>query len=590
MNLTHKHLYLLEDNVTLNSCGSSSFGDVHLPETSPNFVNLFHQRDSNLQSSRRDLYQSSQRRARPSKKNRKHPEEPTMPLLAGQERLQGDGGGSIGTGGTRSKRKQGQAEGTENHPPPATDDAQLERIPKKPHVTTNKEITEYCRNQHFSIAKMNEYADSFAQLDKPLTKPQLQEVLNVQRKRVYCQDRMYTNMQKVKTKLMDDKDELVRENKILVQERDNLVEQVQKNQAEHNEIVVDLQSQLRKALAKKKTGRMSDKNKEFMEKLVEKAKMILWSQVKFINDPEEETAACKLLLQIGNFEKKMVDTKQKRADIVETYKVVCKKAIFAKRNYVTSEVKKMFMKRLAAGKHVLTMSELDMCISRNVKSEEDMENFMIFWDDYVPREVGSMEWSEKVKYYNTISKAMRKDLPNLPLITPESEAFLVLCVYNGMSRWTREHKRKLEIRAANAEGRDLEETEEDKMDKKAGTFDGRFTCTTKGQNFWGGWSDEGLELFIQYRAKNVLARKRPDCDKLEKDCLARLRVQRGIDADCKTALDHLRNKEAKKRLSKRGRGDEPLPPKKKVVRTLVVVESSDDEAGGTREDDGDDDE
>jgi hypothetical protein len=586
MYLTHKRLYLLGDGISMQSYGSPTFPDVDLTENSPNFANLFHERDKNLQSSRRDLYQSSQRRQLPSKNNRKHRQEPPMPPLVGQEPLQGDGGGSVGGTSTRSKTKKGSAGGTVNNPPhEAIDNTLLERIPKKPHHTTTKEINEYCLKHKLSITKMNEYADSFAQLDKPLTKPQLQEVLNNQRKRVYCQDRMLSNFQKVKTKLTNDTNELVQQNKNLVQENQDLVDQVQHNQAEHNTIVVDLQLQLRKALARKKTGRVSGKNKEFMEKLIEKAKMILWSQCKFIQSHDEETAACKLLVQIGNFDKKLVDTKQKRADIVETYKVICKKAIFAKRNYVTSEIKKMFMKRLAQGKRVLSMTELEMCIGRNVKTEQDMENFMIYWEDYLPKEVGSMEWSDKVKYYNTISKAKRSDLPDLDLITSHSEAFLVICVFNGMARWTREHERKLEIRAAKAEGRVVEETEEDKQEKKQGAFDGRFTCTTNGQNPWGGWNEDGLELFIDYRARNVLARQSKDCDKVEKDCLARLRVQCGIDADCKTALEHLRKKEAKKRLTKRGRGDEVLPPKKKVVRTMVEVESSEDEAGGQDEED-----
>jgi hypothetical protein len=95
-----------------------------------------------------------------------------------------------------------------------------------------------------------------------------------------------------------------------------------------------------------------------------------------------------------------------------------------------------------------------------------------------------------------------------------------------------------------------------------------------------------LELFKDYRAMNIEARNGPKNDQLEKDCLQRLRRERGIDDECTSALEHMRNKEAKKRMKKRGRGDEVLPPKKKVVHTLVFPDSSDDDDD---DDDGDSD-
>jgi hypothetical protein len=79
---------------------------------------------------------------------------------------------------------------------------------------------------------------------------------------------------------------------------------------------------------------------------------------------------------------------------------------------------------------------------------------------------------------------------------------------------------------------------------------------------------------------NMEARNAKGTDQLETDCLTLLRKKVGIRENCEDALEHLKNKEAMKRLLKRGRGDEPLPPKKKIISTHIQDDLmfSDDEA------------
>jgi hypothetical protein len=68
---------------------------------------------------------------------------------------------------------------------------------------------------------------------------------------------------------------------------------------------------------------------------------------------------------------------------------------------------------------------------------------------------------------------------------------------------------------------------------------------------------------------NIAARNAKGTDQLETDWLKLLRKQKGIRENCEDASEHLKNKEAMKRLLKRGRGDEPLPPKKKIISTHI---------------------
>jgi hypothetical protein len=212
-----------------------------------------------------------------------------------------------------------------------------------------------------------------------------------------------------------------------------------------------------------------------------------------------------------------------------------------------------------------------MCLQRKIESEEDKEKFMIYWDDYLPKFVGAMDWSEKVRYYTTITSAKRRDTKKtLPLITPDDEAFGVLCVHNGMARWEKEHKKMAE---AKKKGKVVEE-DDDKVNKKGGQFDGLFTKTTQGQNFWGGWNSDGVEKFLEYREMIRDARKEENNAQVEWDCYQSLRQKVGIADTCTSAEEHLKNKEAQKRQKKRGLGDVPLPPKKKVVHTLVYDSDS----------------
>ena len=86
--------------------------------------------------------------------------------------------------------------------------------------------------------------------------------------------------------------------------------------------------------------------KELKDVVEAKTKSILWSRVKFIQGPEEEMIAAKML--IGYAQKKLpqdqLKSKASRKALATTYKVIMRRAIFQKRNYVAAERKKVMMK------------------------------------------------------------------------------------------------------------------------------------------------------------------------------------------------------------------------------------------------------
>jgi hypothetical protein len=204
------------------------------------------------------------------------------------------------------------------------------------------------------------------------------------------------------------------------------------------------------------------------------------------------------------------------------------------------------------GNPTLTIDDLKMCLKREVKTEDDMQKFMIYWEELLPIHVGKSLWSAKERYYCTISNAMNPlaVTNKLQLITPEHEAFMVLSIENHLERW------KKNFNKGKDEGKDDNDTNS-----------GLYTSTTSGQNQYGGWSPEGCELYNDYVEMITKAREHKNNEVLEKKCLQNLREKYNIRTE--NFIDHQKMLNRKKNALKRGRPEEPMPPMKKIVRTFT---------------------
>jgi hypothetical protein len=348
-----------------------------------------------------------------------------------------------------------------------------------------------------------------------------------------------------------------------------------------------------------------------------KAKSIVWGMVKFIQSEDEEENAAKLLLKYASDDlpAEILENRQSKLNFVATYKTYVKKAIFNRRNYVSSEFKKLYIKKMEDGEPVLSVQDLLKCLQRDIKTEEDMQKFMYYWDELLQKQTKA-DWGKSVKYYETISESVRKDCDR-PTITSQDEAFTVLLIENALQRWTDDaakNKVKKEKAAAIAknneaaiangkenepvadenvpvgneneiagkdsdgDGQEIPKTQDQKktQDKKKKVADGLFSSSVCGQNEWGGWSEEGLEKYMQYLQLNQAARLNPNTAQVEKDCLKLLRQKNRIV--CTDVAEQKRLNDALKRNKKRGREVASLPVRKKLVRTIIdIAESSDEE-------------
>jgi hypothetical protein len=252
-------------------------------------------------------------------------------------------------------------------------------------------------------------------------------------------------------------------------------------------------------------------------------------------------------------------------------------------------------------------------VKRNITTEDDMDKFMTYWEEILPKMVGL--WDKNTRYYDRISTAFRNDCTTheLHLITPEDEAFTVLCIENSVQRWKEECDAKKKAVSGGKQGKPKKSGEEvlgnvsEKQgksgeiqgksgevqgksgevqgNKKGGTaeeekkkknYSGLFTSTTSGQNQYGGWSEEGLELFNEYMEMNIKAREEEKTEQVEKDCLRLLRQKYGIHMNNAEEQNKYTNR--MKNAKKRGVAeDKIMPPMKKVVSTIRRIHLSDDE-------------
>jgi len=248
-------------------------------------------------------------------------------------------------------------------------------------------------------------------------------------------------------------------------------------------------------------------------------------------------------------------------------------ALFVKRNYVTAELHKCYKNIVRANRDPPTVEMLVKCLRRDIVTEDDFECFEFYWEEILPRAVGANVWSDYAKYYSTISEAMRLDRPQLACVSAQDEAFAVVCIENQCLRWIEDAKREIKETGV------VDGVEENSKKANKST-EGLYTSSKKGQNRFGGWSEEGLSRYNNFKEYNKQARlvqkEVSKEERVEEICLRRLREKKGI-----TMNDYKEQKawdESRKRRKSNGGDHQDQPVKKKViVATMAAYESSDDE-------------
>jgi hypothetical protein len=500
--------------------------------------------------------------------------------------------------GCAKHQKKARANG--NHQAPIANDQAKTNMNDSQNATASDQTDPFSAKSDKELEKeRTEYLAEHKKEDANKTKPELQKTLFQVRKELFTVRMNHDHYKYAHDKVDDQRKKLVHKVDLLkaankhltaqletingeLTEQDSQLKSIQDELVDEKEKRATLKKRFAALMREKaandravydRNGVMPAKNAELVKMIRGKTNSVLWGMVKFIQSPQEELNAAKLLIKYGEFPNEEVNTKEKRLNLAHTYMDDVKKFIFNKRSYVASETQKL-VKAMWSSKETeaLSLQELQMCLQRDINSNEQMERFLVYWEKYVSKFVGSLLWSEtKNMYYTTISAGVRTDISHdLPLISSEDEAFGVLCIHNQMDRWRAEWEK--------------EQSEGQKV--KSNAHDGQFTSTRSGQNRYGGWSEEGLLQYNNYLNMNIAARKTDKVQNVEKDALNMLRDKYKITSD--SHEEHLKLKARIKSMKKRGKTDQPAPTKQRVV--LTMRHNADDSDDSEDEDDDEDEE
>ena len=312
------------------------------------------------------------------------------------------------------------------------------------------------------------------------------------------------------------------------------------------------QAEARISKGKAQLLRVNEDEKKKIDALVNSE---LWRTCKFINCKEDEEMASEFLYNIIYGGKKSTDV-DAMYSWTATYKSHIKKALYAKRNYATSQIKLAANDLFKNNESVPTVAMIQKCINRtiDVNDPEEMKAFQWYWEVLLPKMVGASEWGNTVRYYTTIYAAkIPGDAKNRKLVHYSHEAMIMAIWDNNIDKWRELYD--WSILPAN----------QGKKQKNSG---GKYTSTTKGQRQFGGWEPSGIEAYNRYCEEAKLGRTIPNRKILEKRTLHFLRQKYDIDQpDHDTQAKVIRSRKRKKDTP-----DQQIQPMARIVKTKMLDE------------------
>lgn len=192
------------------------------------------------------------------------------------------------------------------------------------------------------------------------------------------------------------------------------------------------------------------------------------------------------------------------------------------------------------------ISEIEAILKREIPEDDEqaIHTFTWWWDKLLPSVTGNkFDWSPKIKYYATISKAK----PNDPVdeddlaMPPNTEAFGAVFLENYRETYMEQYQKK------------QEDPEADLTIRKDSENKNKYSRLHVGQNLFGAWKEEGLLRFNFLKEMNVEGRKKKESRDIESKILNILRRKNKIEGE--------RPPGRKKKASK-------IEPPKKIINTF----------------------
>jgi len=273
----------------------------------------------------------------------------------------------------------------------------------------------------------------------------------------------------------------------------------------------------------------------------------LFKTTKFVSTAPQEISFAKEVFKAMYPDAKEATIK----DCVDKYSGHTVSALNSVRIYVSSRIKEALDGWMQDHTEYPSVKQLKKCLYReiNVNFDDEMELFCWYNYKFLPMVCGGKgRFGENIRRNATISKAHRVGNPQDLEITPQDEAFGVVCYENNLVKWKLhdELKKKYKdgrITACRYRTEDPSKTPilTDVVELKGKQIRiygpkswGKFTISNAGSQHYGGWNPEGLKQFNRYFVKNFQIRKTAASRELEEASLVKIKELYAVDEEAQS--------------------------------------------------------
>lgn len=306
-----------------------------------------------------------------------------------------------------------------------------------------------------------------------------------------------------------------------------------------------------------------------MEIMMEKnIKLVSFKNCKFVSNDEQMNQFVEQVLDdldLEGFDKATKEGLEKRQVWKATHgdrAITCQNQC---RNYVTTQMKKAVEAYLATSNGQLpTLDSILQCAQRklNIKDPINQETFQFYYEILLPKANGyGSDFSEKVRYYATISTAKSDDSAKYIDMTIATEAFGVITYENNYKKWMKEYELNQNPARAGRQTRIVNLGNENNaasnnpeyyhiFERDHKELISEYTKSNAGQEKYGGWTEKGMNRFIVIRRGVKAGRAKAYGKQWEADALTLMRQIRNITGKNYADQRRIQGKVAKGKVAK----------------------------------------
>ena len=302
------------------------------------------------------------------------------------------------------------------------------------------------------------------------------------------------------------------------------------------------------AASAQKKGKIGDKNDEVVRLTRLCLKNHVFKTFKYVTTVPGEIRLTEAVMDNINIKGLTGDEPEvavERENFMRNYQKIITSQLNEVRNNTQSRVKEVVKGWVEAAKKPRALPPLKDLVAicnrkLDLKDPKALEIALFWVDKILPACTGtSQQFAPSVRYFQTISKAKSNPEATFGDMTPETEAFALVCIENNYKKWPKLWE--LERKEPNKKLKTvvMKEKKDDHVEKPDSKYyyisdypdlATKYTNPDSGQEKYGGWNEQGIRRFIEI--KNINANKRAsDAGKAwEAELLEELRKSKNITA------------------------------------------------------------